>query len=293
MGILHRYAIHVVSNMIALSLGAALGAEPEWPRFRGPDANPVVANGKLPEKWSNTENAEWAAKIPGRGWSSPIVYGGRVFLTTVTTEGKSKAPQIGTEYSNEYVAELMKQGLKEQEVMERVTARDIELPKEVMLHYYLYCLDIQTGKVVWRREFYSGQPPGGRHRKNSFASETPVTDGTMVYVYITNLGLYAYDMKGTQVWHTPLEAYPIYLDFGTGGSPALLGDLLLIVNDNEKQQFIAAFDTNTGKPVWCARRQPAARIRKQTSNSREHHADCGEPHDQARSSQCSGGHLRR
>jgi outer membrane protein assembly factor BamB len=202
---------------------------------------------------------EWAAEIPGRGWSSPIVNGRNVFLTTVTTEGKSKAPQIGTEYSNEYVAELMKQGLKEQEVLERVTARDIELPKEVLLHYYLYCLDIQTGKVVWKREFHSGQPPGGRHRKNSFASETPVTDGKLVYVYVANLGLYAYDMKGTQVWHTPLEAYPIYLDFGTGGSPALLGDMLLIVNDNEKQQFIAAFNTKTGKPVWRTNRDLAAK----------------------------------
>jgi outer membrane protein assembly factor BamB len=129
----------------------------------------------------------------------------------------------------------------------------------VMLHYYLYCLDIQTGNVVWKREFYSGQPPGGRHRKNSFASETPVTDGKLVYVYAQNLGLYAYDMQGTQVWHTPLEAYPIYLDFGTGGSPALLEDMLLIVNDNEKQQFIAAFDTKTGKPVWRTNRNLAAK----------------------------------
>jgi outer membrane protein assembly factor BamB len=128
-----------------------------------------------------------------------------------------------------------------------------------MLHYYLYCLDIQTGKVVWKREFHSGQPPGGRHRKNSFASETPVTDGKLVYVYVANLGLYAYDMKGAQVWRTPLEAYPIYLDFGTGGSPALLGDMLLIVNDNEKQQFIAAFDTKTGKPVWRTNRDLAAK----------------------------------
>jgi outer membrane protein assembly factor BamB len=128
-----------------------------------------------------------------------------------------------------------------------------------MLHYYLYCLDIQTGKVVWKREFYSGQPPGGRHRKNSFVSETPVTDGKLVYVYVANLGLYAYDMKGAQVWHTPLEAYPIYLDFGTGGSPALLEDMLLIVNDNEKQQFIAAFDTKTGKPVWRTNRDLAAK----------------------------------
>jgi outer membrane protein assembly factor BamB len=259
MGILHRYAIHLVSIVIALSLGAAWGAEPEWPRFRGPDANPIVSKGRLPEKWSKTENLEWVAEIPGRGWSSPIVNGRWVFLTTVTTEGRSKPPQIGTEYSNEYAAELIKQGLSEHEMLERLTARDIELPKEVMLHYYLYCFDIQTGNVAWKREFYAGQPPGGRHRKNSFASETPVTDGKLVYVYVANLGLYAYDMQGTQVWRTPLEAYPIYLDFGTGGSPALLGDMLLIVNDNEKQQFIAAFDTNTGKPLWRTNRDLAAK----------------------------------
>src|SRR5579863_96102 len=259
MGFFNRYAIRAVLSVIALSVGVAWGAEPEWPRFRGPVANPVAAKGNLPEKWSKTENVEWAAEIPGRGWSSPIVNGRSVFLTTVVTEGKSKPPQIGTEYSNEYVAELMKQGLSQQEVLARVTARDIELPKEVMLHYYLYCLDIQTGNVVWKREFYSGQPPGGRHRKNSFASETPVTDGKLIYVYVQNLGLYAYDMQGKQVWHTPLEAYPIYLDFGTGASPALFGDMLLIVNDNEKQQFIAAFDTKTGKPVWRTNRDLAAK----------------------------------
>lgn len=233
------------------------GAGPEWPGFRGPEANPAIAKGRLPEKWSKKENVEWEAEIPGRGWSSPIVNRNRVFLTTVVTEGKSKPPQIGTEYSNEYVAELMKQGLSEKEVLERVTARDIELPNEVKLHYLLYCLDLPTGKLVWKQEFHSGQPPGGRHRKNSFASETPVTDGKLVYVYVANLGLFAYDRKGAQVWHTPLEAYPIYLDFGTGGSPVLLGDKLVIVNDNEKQQFIAAFDTRTGKQVWRTNRDLA------------------------------------
>src|SRR6185295_7201328 len=152
MGPLHRRAIYVAAGMIALSLAAACAADLEWPGFRGPDANPTVGKGKLPEKWSKTENVEWVAEIPGRGWSSPIVNDGKVFLTTVTTEGKSQPPQIGTEYSNEFVAELMKQGLSEKEVIERVTARDIELPKEVSLHYFLYCLDMQTGKVVWKRE---------------------------------------------------------------------------------------------------------------------------------------------
>ncbi len=104
--------------------------------------------------------------------------------------------------------------------------------------------------MSWKQEYHSGRPPGGRHRKNSFTSETPVTDGKLVYVYATSLGLWAYDMKGRLVWKTPLENYPMYGDFGTGASPALAGDLLVIVNDNEKQQFIAAFDKKTGKQVW-------------------------------------------
>ncbi|HLY19699.1 MAG TPA: PQQ-binding-like beta-propeller repeat protein [Bryobacteraceae bacterium] len=250
MGRLIRFAGCVVASCLAFAA--------EWPGFRGPDANPTAAKESPPAKWSKTVNVEWFAEIPGRGWSSPIVSGNKVFLTTVTTDGKSKPPQKGTEYSNEYAAELMKQGLKMQEVMDRVTARDIELPNEVVLHYYLYCLDLQTGRVSWKQEFFAGHPPGGRHRKNSFASETPVTDGKAVYIHITNLGLYAYDMAGKQLWHRPMEAYPIYLDFGTGGSPVLWGNMLLIVNDNEKHQFIAAFDAKSGEPLWRTDRDLAS-----------------------------------
>jgi len=225
-----------------------------WPQFRGPQSNPVGIHARLAERWSKTDNVEWAQDIPGRGWSSPIVTGNRVYLTTVTTEGKSKPPQVGTEYSNEYVAEMQKQGLPMKDIIERVTARDIELPQEVMLHYLLYCLNLDTGKVEWQKEFHTGHPPGGRHRKNSFVSESPITDGKFVYVYVANLGLWAFDVKGKPAWNTPLEANPIYLDFGTGSSPALTGDLLIIVSDNEKQQFIAAFNKKTGKQVWRTNR---------------------------------------
>lgn len=238
---------------------AAYGQGTHWPQFRGPDSNPVGAHARLVERWSKTENVEWAQAIPGRGWSSPIVTGGKVYLTTVTTEGKSKPPQAGTEYSNEYAAELMKQGLSREQVLARLMERDIELPKEVMLHYFLYCLDLKSGKVEWRREFHTGRPPGGRHRKNSFASETPVTDGKHVYVYVTNLGLWAFDLKGKQAWATPLEAYPIYLDLGSGSSPALAGELLVIVNDNQQQQYVAAFDKRTGKQVWRTNRDVGGR----------------------------------
>ncbi len=230
-----------------------------WPQFRGPESNPVGTHARLADRWSKTDNVEWYHEIPGRGWSSPIVTGGRVYLTTVTTDGKSKPPQIGTEYSNEYVAELMKQGLPMSEVIKRVTERDSELPHEVTLHYFVYCLNLTSGKLEWKKEFFTGRPPGGRHRKNSFVSESPVTDGRHVYVYVANLGLWAFDLKGKQAWHTPLEANPIYLDFGTGSSPALAGNLLVIVSDNEKQQYIAAFDKQTGKQVWRTERDLGGR----------------------------------
>lgn len=231
------------------------GQDVVWPQFRGPQSNPVGTHARLAERWSKTENVEWSQEIPGRGWSSPIVTGGKVYLTTVITEGKSKLPQKGTEYSNEYAAELEKQGLSEEEIMKRLNERDFELPNEVMLHYFLYCLDLKSGNVEWKKEFYSGHPPGGRHRKNSFVSETPVTDGKFIYLYVGNLGVWAFDLKGRQTWTTPVEANPIYLDFGTASSPALAGNLLIIVSDNQKQQYIAALDKKTGKQVWRTNRQ--------------------------------------
>ncbi len=246
----------IVKNaFIILSLTTCLIAgEPEWPGFRGPRSNPWASNSGLPEKWSATSNIEWKTPIPGLGWSSPIVTGKQIFLTTVTTEGKAKQPQAGTTYSNDYAAELSKQGFKGKELRDRLNARDFEFPDEVALHYFLYCVDLDSGKVNWKREFYSGPPPGGRHRKNSFSSETPVTDGKRVYVYINNLGMYAFDLDGKKAWETRLESFPTVHDFGTASSPVLVNDLVVFVNDNEKQQFIAALNTNTGKQVWRTER---------------------------------------
>ena len=241
-------------NASLFIIACVLAGDPEWPGFRGPSSNPSASSSNLPEKWSKTSNIEWTSTIPGLGWSSPIVTGTNIFLTTVTTDGQAKLPQVGTDYSNDYIAELSKQGFKDKELLDRLNARDFEFPNEVTLHYFLYSVDLESGKANWKREFHSGRPPGGRHRKNSFSSETPVTDGNRVYVYINNLGLFAYDLAGNQVWKTPLENFPTILDFGPASSPTLVNDLVVILNDNEKQQFIAAFDKNTGKQVWRTNR---------------------------------------
>ena len=86
----------------------AFAREPEWPGFRGPVSNPAASNSALPDKWSATSNIEWVTPIPGLGWSSPIVSGRKIFLTTVTTDGQAKQPQAGSSYSNDYIAELSK-----------------------------------------------------------------------------------------------------------------------------------------------------------------------------------------
>jgi outer membrane protein assembly factor BamB len=220
--------------------GLVFAAPPPTP----PPSTPICPTNGRKRRTSNGPR-------PSPAWAGllRIVASRNIFVTTVTTDGKAKQPQVGTDYSNDYVAELMKQGLKDKELLDRLNARDFEFPDEVFLHYFLYSIDLDSGKINWRREFHSGHPPGGRHRKNSFCSETPVTDGQRVYVYINNVGLFAYDLDGNKVWNTPLESFPTILDFGTTSSPTLVNGLVIVVNDNEKQQFIAAFETNTGKQV--------------------------------------------
>ena len=142
-----------------------------------------------------------SADVPGRGWSSPIVWGDRVYVTTAVNAGSFKAASTGI-YGNDYAAELKKQGLSDDEILKRVTARDIELASESEdVSYEVLALDARTGKVVWQREAHRGKPSGGRHRKNTYASETPATDGERVYAsFGGNVGLFCYSREGTLVW---------------------------------------------------------------------------------------------
>jgi outer membrane protein assembly factor BamB len=221
-----------------------------WPRFRGPDSNPVSENPNLPARWSKTENVEWVAEVPGVGWSSPVVWGTRVFMTAATSAQPMKPPSLGTEFSNEYIAELRKQGFSGDELEKRLWARDREMPEDIVISLVLFCYDLESGRRLWERQIYHGRPKGGRHVKNSFASETPVTDGERVYAYFTDYGLFAFDFEGTPVWTAPFERHETIRDYGTGASPALHRDRLFVLNDNEEQSYLAAYDARTGKELW-------------------------------------------
>jgi hypothetical protein len=190
-----------------------------WPQFRGPGARGVADGTTFPERWSATENIAWKADLPGRGWSSPVVWGKHIFLTTVINRGVSEAPKKG----------LYLGGNRPQ-------------PPASVHEWWVYCLDLDSGKVRWKEKVHEGPPPSAIHIKNSYASETPVTDGERVYFYFGNVGVFTFDLDGKRAWSKPMEPHATRYGWGTASSPALHGDRLYIVNDNEDQSFLLALD---------------------------------------------------
>jgi hypothetical protein len=126
-----RFDVHLLVSIFVLFVTAFVPVAPApdttWPQFRGPSGRAVSAIGTLPTKWSTTINVAWHAVVPGRGWSSPIVWGDQVILTSAVGAGafKRRRRHLG----NDYVAELRSRGLDEQ-VMEKLRLRDLESPQE-------------------------------------------------------------------------------------------------------------------------------------------------------------------
>lgn len=217
----------VLLSLLTLARMAQGEPSANWPQFRGPEARGVAEGDALPDQWSATDNVAWKTDIPGRGWSSPIVWGNRVFLTTVVNLGESEAPKKGLYFGGN-----------------RMTA------PESLHQWKVYCLDLETGRVLWERQVREGKPPGPIHLKNSYASETPVTDGERVYVYFGNLGVWCFDFDGNVVWTKELEPHKMRFAWGTAASPILHENRLYLVNDNEEDSYLLALDKKTGAEVW-------------------------------------------
>ena len=241
-------------------LGSLRAAEPvDWPQFRGPNGAGVADASTLPQKWSTTENVAWSVDVPGRGWSSPIVWRDRIFVTSAVNAGAFKQPSTGI-FGNDYAAELSKQGLSDDEVVKRVVTRDIELTSDTgEVSYRVFALDARTGRVIWEQEAHKGHPAGGRHRKNTYASETPVTDGERLYAsFGGNVGVFCYSLDGKLLWKKAWPPQPIYLDFGTASSPVVHNGRIYQLHDNDGEGFLSALDARTGKELWNVKRTDAA-----------------------------------
>jgi outer membrane protein assembly factor BamB len=244
-----RRLFFVLAIVLSAAMLDARAPEIAWPQFRGP-LGAGIFEGKLPTKWSAKDNVAWSVDVKGRGWSSPVAWNNTVFVTSAISPGTFKEPSTGI-FGNDYVAELMKQGLPDEEVNKRVIARDIELTSDTgEIRYMVYAVDAKSGKLKWESEAHKGAPFGGRHRKNTYASETPATDGERLYVYFGNVGLFAYSLDGKLLWTTRFDPQPMYLDFGTAASPVVHDGRVFVVHDNEGKSFVAALDAKTGKQLW-------------------------------------------
>ncbi len=208
-----------------LSLGA------DWPQFRGPDSTGVIDDPRVPETWSKTENIAWSTPVPGLGWSSPIVSGGRVYLTSVISSKDAEPPKKGLYFGGERPA-----------------------PKDEH-RAMVFAADLKTGKIIWGKEVWRGIPVFSRHLKNSFASETPASDGERVYAYCGQLGLFCLDKNGKVVWSHPQEAVNTRNGWGTASSPVLHEGRVYIVNDNESKSYLMALDKKTGEVIWKVERE--------------------------------------
>ena len=180
----------------------------DWPQFRGPTGQGVSDEKGLPLQWSESTNVRWKVAIPGKGWSSPVVQGDRIWLTTATEEGKSLRA---------------------------------------------LSIDRNSGQIVQDVEVFRLKTPKLANGKNSFASPTPVIEGDYVYVHFGAFGTACITQSGEIVWKTKLE----YDNgqHGTGGSPVIYGDLLIVSCDGLDVQFVVALDKRTGKTKWKKSRQ--------------------------------------
>jgi len=214
--------------LLLLSIAARSAETPaNWPQFRGPGAMGVADHPGLPERWSTNENVAWKVDVAGRGWSSPIVWGNRVFVTTVVSEGEMEEPKKGLYFGGDRK----------------------ELPKGTQ-RWLVLCLDLNSGRELWRQEAHSGAAPNRLHVKNTFASETPVTDGERVYAYFGNVGLFCYDLDGKRLWSTNWPAVKTRNGWGSAASPVLERGRIFIVNDNDEKSFAVALDAKTGRELW-------------------------------------------
>lgn len=200
----------LVAGGLVLAGFIAPPARAGWPHWRGDGGNGVSLTARPPVEFGPDRNLRWRAEIPGRGSSSPVVVGERVFVTTaVPVEGE---PGV--------------------------------------LDFRLLCFDRRTGREEWSRSCVKAVPHEVTHETNGFASASPCTDGERVYAHFGSRGLHAFTLAGEPLWSRDFGDMTVRHGFGEGSSPTLAGDLIVVPWDHEGPSRLFAVDKRTGKTVW-------------------------------------------
>ena len=224
---MHLLTTGTAAVAVLLTLGSA--NVPEWPQWRGP-FNTGMATGDAPVEWK-ARDVQWQLEIPGRGHSTPVVAGDRMFLTTAIPTGKGTPARTGGRAGGGADA-----GLEHR--------------------FEVLAIDRTAGKALWQRTATVAAPHEGYHRVyGSFASNSPVTDGTRVFAFFGSRGLYAFDLNGTLLWQKDFGVrMRMDMAFGEGTPLTLHEGRLLLHFDHLDTGFLVMLDPATGREIWRTKR---------------------------------------
>jgi outer membrane protein assembly factor BamB len=254
--------IWLLSCVVVPALGS-FGAAPEdnWPSWRGPNSNGVAVKGNPPSTWSETQNIKWKIALPGHGTSTPIIWGDKIFIQTAVPTKEEPAPASGPEQGTAQAGGQQPEGPREGGPREGRSRRGgggmRTPPPDSPYKFNVVCFDRKTGKLLWEKTVREEIPHEGTHPTGSYASNSPVTDGTLVWVSFGSRGLYCFDFEGNQKWSRDLGKMQMKNSFGEGSSPALAGDAIVVLMDHEAGSKILAFNKKTGEPLWEKSREEA------------------------------------
>jgi outer membrane protein assembly factor BamB len=222
---------------LAAILAAGVAGGGDWPQFRGAGGNGLADEVGQPTAWAVGKNIAWKAAIPGAGWSGPVVWGDKVFVTTAVTDRQARPKPFRLED-----ASSGQKGMGEN--LHAASCR-----------WQLLCLDRNSGKVLWERTAAERKPTQPIHVTNTYASETPATDGERVFAYFGTVGVFCYDFEGKPIWCKDLGSHKMGGGFGTGASPVLADGKLYVQCDNAERSYLVALDAKSGRELWRAERR--------------------------------------
>ena len=214
--------------VVLLACSGAARAD-SWPQWRGPDGQGhAPAAHDLPVTWSETENVAWRTPLPGRGWSSPVIDGDRIWLTTA----------VETPLSQEE---------KDRRLAGNKFAKQLSLSGPVV--FRALCVDRTTGRLLHDVELFASESPAPVHSLNSYASPSPVLADGRVFCHFGAYGTACVDAATAKVVWTNRELV-VNHENGPGSSPVLWRDRLILTLDGSDVQETAALDATTGKIAW-------------------------------------------